>query len=736
MTKHCFKFWLNAILSLGLARLSAGPLEGATFQPAWETLAGGPGRLARYLCEQEAALPPAVVRTFSMGWGRIEQTKKGDCRWLFIQATKAGGEQFRIWLLTDDYPPDALPTAAKHISRFIVQQGNSSPREFRDRVTGEAVLPALGGWHYLLPRSIEAGGTSASAQGFPNRTEYLGHRYRLFSQTEPAAAAFPPNATRIELRPDVLVGVPSNTRQQEETRRYDGSDYKLRRLTRADYREMADAGINCVRVDAEQRGWIEDLDVFYWGVGGKDVPYPECLYDSRYLGPMLFLDEPAVHTRDDVIRPKLAKDEAFRKGLTPQIVLEAFRDTFAHAWQEGAATSLLQGLAARPDVELGDMRFRQANLFSWETMVSTAAYQLSQDPQVPAAMVFEPPGRVGTLRTLPELDITYGCQIPVDDPKNFADIIYGFLRGAARLTGKQWGTSIYGAVDRADAPWFLTHAYDLGATRFFFWDNAGLACVPYQECLSLARQLKMQVENRPDRDLNRLRQAAEVVILLPPGYNLGHVHLGRGNLWGLGELNLERMNTHGIKYREVMGNFFTEIERCLRLGVAFDLLWDLPGAQPSGYRELVRIREDGKLEIIENGKQSVLDHARVPFRPAGLPPVLDVVLSTSQGSAPLQVSASARVTETTAPLYYTLGMNKSGIYHNAFAAWELYGPGEEDYRVLTPPGLEPRAVTTGRKTEVTTEFGLNRPGQYRLRVAAVDLAGRSTVVWTPITVTH
>ena len=60
--------------------------------------------------------------------------------------------------------------------------------------------------------------------------------------------------------------------------------------------------------------------------------------------------------------------------------------------------------------------------------------------------------------------MTYGCQIPVDDPKNFADIIYGFLRGAARLTGKQWGTSFYGAVDRADAPWFLALAYDLWKT--------------------------------------------------------------------------------------------------------------------------------------------------------------------------------------------------------------------------------------------------------------------------------
>src|SRR3979490_893554 len=132
--------------------------------------------------------------------------------------------------------------------------------------------------------------------------------------------------------------------------------------------------------------------------------------------------------------------------------------------------------------------------------------------------------------------MTYGCQLPVDDPRNLADIIYGFLRGAARLTDKDWGMSIYGAVDRADAPWFLTHAYDLGATRFFFWDNAGMACVPYPECVALARNLKARAESNPDRDLYQLNHAAEVAILLPPGYNLGHVHLGKGNLWGLGEL--------------------------------------------------------------------------------------------------------------------------------------------------------------------------------------------------------
>ena len=391
----------------------------------------------------------------------------------------------------------------------------------------------------------------------------------------------------------------------------------------------------------------------------------ECLYRSCYLGPALFLDEPAVVTRDQVIRPRLEKDEAFRKALTPETVFEAFQEYFRHAWQEGAPTSLLKGLRARSDVEVGDMEFAQENLFSWETIVSSAAYQLSQDPRVPAAMVWEPPGRVGTLRTLPELNMTYGCQLPVDDPKNLTDIIYGFLRGAARLTDKNWGMSIYGAVDRADAFWFLTHAYDLGATRFFFWDNARMACVPYRECLALARNLRAHAENYPRRDLRRLKQAAEVALLLPPGYNLGHVHLGKGSLWGLGELNLERVNRKGVKYRTVMSNFFTEIERCLRLGVAFDLLWDLPGLHLSAYREVIRIREDGQVEIEEGATRVLPDQARMPARPSGNPPGLEVELSATEGKAPLAIAARASVMEKSAPVYYTFGTDTEGVYRNA-----------------------------------------------------------------------
>ncbi|MDA1272465.1 MAG: hypothetical protein O2960_00225 [Verrucomicrobia bacterium] len=185
--------------------------------------------------------------------------------------------------------------------------------------------------------------------------------------------------------------------------------------------------------------------------------------------------------------------------------------------------------------------------------------------------------------------------------------------------------SIYGPVDRTDAFWFLTHAYDLGARHFFFWDTYRLASVPFDECLALSKNLRRHVENFPDRNLEKLKKAAEVVILLPPGYNLGHVQLGKGSLWGVGELNLERVNRKGVTYRVVMNQFFTEIERCIRLGVAFDLLWDLSEKPPAGYREVVRIREDAKVEIIGGDQKFPLQSERSSRFPVTCPGARQVV---------------------------------------------------------------------------------------------------------------
>ena len=722
---------------------------------------GEPGTVARYRIQKPVAAA-STVTTYAIVLGKCENVGSAPHQWLHLEAVKADGRPFHVWLLSAGYPPQTIAGARTTIARYILQEAGAEPLEFRHEFTGAAVLPSLGGWQHLMPRAVPEADETPPDEVLPKVATYLGHHYQREGLEHATTALEPPDSRVVRLLPDVLVGLPHNTRQRDETRRFDDSDYELVRLTREDFQEMIAAGLNCLNVDAEQAEWIRQSNVFHYGVGGDAVSYPECLYHSQYLGPTLYLDEPAVVTRDSVIRPRLAADQAFRRALTPQMALSAFQEHFRHVNHQGPPTALLAGLAARPDVDLGDMKFLQQNIHSWETMVSSAAFQLSEHSDTPCAMVFEPPGRVGTLRTLPEMNMTYGCQIPVDSPKNLIDILFGFLRGAARLTDKDWGTSVYGQVHRADAFWFLTHAYDLGATRFFFWDSYRLACVPYSECLALARNLRAHAEGHPHRDLQRLKQAAEVAILLPPGYNLGHVHMGKGSLWGLDELNLERTNSKGVKYRVVMGNFFTEIERCLRLGVAFDLFWDLPEIRPvaldgtrspdractlqppawlrSGpalsYREVIRIREDGKVQISRPGNQVLIDSARTPARPAGSPPRLTVALSVQGGRAPLAVSARADIVEQSAAVYYTFGADIAGVYHNALAAWELYGPGEEDYRFLQPKDLRPRVERRDNGTEVAVDFTLDRPGTYRLRTATVDMAGRTAVVWNDIRVTQ
>ena len=702
-------------------------LFGATAHAGWS---------GTYSLEREGDVPGSVVKTLT--WSVADPaTETPEAQWFALRAVKVDGQELRVWLLSRGYPPEALAEARKTTRRYITQEGSSAALEFLDRFTREAVLPSVGGWNDLFPRAPDAARPGAAA---PGKVDYLGHSYVLENSVPSGAAALPPReTTTVSLRSNALIGIPSNRRQKDPTRRYDRTDYEMVRLTKNEYREWAAAGINCFRVDREQAAWIEDWGVYHWGIGGSDVGYPECLYRSNYLGPSLYFDEPGVVTRDGVVRPKLAKDPDLRAALTPERVLEDFRGHFHHELVEGPPARFLRGLMARPDVDLGNMKFLQRNLYTWETLISTASVQLATgEDNPPAAVVFEPPGRVGTRRILPEINMTYGCQISTDSPKNFIEMIYGFARGAARATGKDWGMSIYGAVDRADAFWFQTHAYDLGARYFFYWDNYQLAAVPYPEYLALSRNLAAHVESHPHRNLESLKAAAEVAILLPPGYNLGHVHLGKGSFWGLGELNLERRNRRGVKYRTVMANFFTEIERVIRLGVAYDLLWDLPEHALDGYREVVRIREDGTVEVRDAQGTHSFAAPRTPERPSGDAPGLTVEVK-GEGAAPLSMTARARVTEGSARIYYTLGADAQGVYPNLRVAWELYGPADEDYRFLREESWNARvreddagAPHSGATVEV--DFKIERPGSYRLRAATVDVAGRTTVVWKQIEV--
>jgi hypothetical protein len=177
-----------------------------------------------------------------------------------------------------------------------------------------------------------------------------------------------------------------------------------------------------------------------------------------------------------------------------------------------------------------------------------------------------------------------------------------------------------------------------------------------------------------------------------------------------------------------MSSFFTEIERCIRQGVAFDLLWDLPQVNISeqGYRETIRVREDAKVEVIADGRSTVLDGPRVPERPAGKAPALALSSAESTGAAPCDITVKASIREGDAPVYYSPAPDDKGVHQNQRVLWEVYGPGEEDYASRAP---EVVAVPSADNAEVTATLHFTKPGHYRLRAATTDLAGRSAVVW-------
>ena len=686
---------------------------------------GTPGTSAEYVLTDPAPEAASVVARLKAALGPVEVMGDLPHQWLHLEAEKRNGETVRIWILSRAFPAETLREAAPAIARYIFQRGEVEPREYQHPLTGAPVLPRIGGWRHLFPRAVDVG-----EDLFPDRVEYLGHVYTRQTLGEGSPAGPPEHVRMVPLRTDMLSGIAHNTRQVDEMRRYDDSDYEYVPLEPSDFEEMIAAGVNVFIAEPETYPWFEEAGVFYWGVGAQHLPYPDLLYDPQYLGPALYFDEPAVVTRDHTIRPRLREDPEFRRAITPQRALADFEAHFAHEVDDVRPWRLHEQLARREDVELGTMRFPQTSIYTWETMVSSGAHQLLYHPEVPDAIVFEPPGQIGARRTLPEMNMSYGCQIPITATEFYYDIIIGFVRGAARASGKEWGISIYGSVDRSEASAFMRRAYDLGATRYFFWVTHRLAAVPHGEMLSLSEQLRVRREEYPHRELERLLHAAEVAILLPPGYNLGHVTMGRGLLWGVPELNLERLNREGVPYRTVMGNFFTEIERCLRHGVGFDLLWDLPDLPLAGYREIVRVREDGQVEVIQGEQRSLRDGPRTPERPEGEAPRIGVALSASRGTVPFTLTATAHVREGSAPLFFSPEPDAAGIHHNLKVLWQLHGPEDEDYHDRPP------VVFPGRATPhpdgghlVEAEIHLAAPGEYRLRAATTDIAGRSAVEW-------
>ncbi len=691
--------WLSVTLCLACIRVLA-------------QVPGAPGDLGVYRLEQTERAADSLVRRFELRWG----DRDGSHQWLRLDAVKGDGTQFRVWLLAEGYPKKDSGNEDGSVRRYLLKEGDQPVLDYRHAESGAAVLPALGYWKDQLPRPILS---DENDKVFPFQVRYLGHQFVL--EAVGVGSPFPiPAAKTLNLPVGLQIGSRDARRDAREPRRFDRAPVPLVPYEPEDYAERLRAGQTSFAVPASDVPYVREQSVFYTGDAIQTLPFPEVLYRSNYLGPRSdYLDEPAVRTSFALLKQLREKPETMAELDVPS-VFAAFEEQFERAYGRNGPERFFRELGKRPDVAIGTMAGLRENLWVWEVHLSSGAYQLNAKAQAPpSGIVYE--GRSASQRDLPFFNSTTGAQIPTHDQQAWLDILYGALRGAARVSGGNWGISIYGQFQMPEVYRAFTYAYDLGASYFLFWTGARDHHVPYQDQLELSRFVRTYANQQPPRDLEKLRRAAEVMILYPRGYTF----INKEPMWWLPPLNYERRNAFGFKYREILARVAAEIERCYRAGVAYDLAWDLEALDLSGYREVITIHENGRVHVETAREDSWYNAPRWPNRPPGEPPELSLAVSMERGTAPLILVAQATVRETTAPVFYTPVQDAEGIWRNTQVIWQLYGPGDLHYQNLSESydsesGLLP--------------LQLDAPGVYRLRASVVDRAGRSTVRWQTLVV--
>jgi hypothetical protein len=140
--------------------------------------------------------------------GPVEVVGDRGCQWLALRATKVNRQQFTVWVLGSALPSQRLGQTVATTTRYLLQEGDDPPQEFAHRCTRAPVLPTLGAWDYLWPQPAEGDFRSGIRA---SEVRWLGHRYELETTNRAEMPLAPPRARRLDLLPDVLVGVPSNS---------------------------------------------------------------------------------------------------------------------------------------------------------------------------------------------------------------------------------------------------------------------------------------------------------------------------------------------------------------------------------------------------------------------------------------------------------------------------------------------------------------------------------------------
>lgn len=613
----------------------------------------------------------------------------GDAYWLQLQATKVDGAVLTATVLVDDPRLSPARTGNTRVLRYIYQEGHEQPVEYVDAVRGTAVTTVFGLVPNFFPVFDEA---DLRDTLFPDRGTYLGLPI-VKRETRKVTAAVPSDVLRLELDPELIIGTSRNFRDVEGERIWSGEDYTYRRFEQADYEEMIDAGVNHFRVDETQAEWVRRRPVFYVKRPRERFLYPEAFYRANWRGMTMYMDEPAVH---------LAWFFHAHSGLAKSLDGPA------------AAARMLERLVTRTHADPGDGRMALHNYIqrwfdlgtltlaedhypAWETQAWSAWYQLKAGL---SGVVHE--GRYINHVEVRMLNAHFDARIP-DTPEAPFSIHHAWFRGAARTFGGDWGTSIYGQCERAVAPLALTEAYDRGARYAWFWTSDRRHHVPYAEQLELTRHLRRHARAHPRPPMDTLRDAARAAIVVPDGYVLSDYYpIVPNALWCTEVFHLDRLNGHGLSYRDVLRPVALQIERYLREDIPFDLLYDDGNPAWRDYEEAVIVSEDGTARWFRDGEPAGTppEPSRSPAELAIEPPEITIVDQTSANADPLTIHLTARIENVDGPIGFRSFDWNTQDWEQVEAFWSIYeDPDEPAYR---PVGRE-------------LHFTFKEPGRYKVR---------------------
>ena len=514
-----------------------------------------PGSEAHYYLASSAESQSPPIHRVRVAAGPVERRSGRSYQWWEMTLEKPEGSVIGVKVLSQRVPLTSREPVGD-VARYIYSPGPEECLEYVDDLTGAALLPELRTFaeDYFPQAAREA----RYSDGFATTGRLMGH-VLVRSNVRPD---FPTldfgKPTVLRLRSDLRIGSQTDGRDdRDETVPIDKRNHTP--YTREEYMEMIAAGANYFHPAPEAIDWIKNLPVFWAGRG----THPDDFYRSNYVPGSMFTDEPATRF-------------GWSKGVPgdivgPEVIAEAIKMRL-----EEAERPKNREFQCENWFNTGAMEALYDKHPSWDTQQYTAWYQLAGGAP---GLVFEGRYVKRGYGWVPEALLGHGLE-GLDDKQQY-DYFHASMRGAARRWNGYWGTSVYPEGDKSMMIPALVRAYDQGARRLWFWCDRNL---PYRWRLQVLRGLSEHIKQNPRRPGG----VASAAIVLPPGYMLAE-----DTIWGM---NREQINGFGVSYADIASAALFEGIMLSREGVEYDYVNDHDGLRRAGYKQLIYIREDGRVE--------------------------------------------------------------------------------------------------------------------------------------------